>query len=109
MEKIQRILFLTINGLFAFLIYFLSLRPLSPSEEKLVIIYNKKSFIEFVIECLFIQSLFALLFSIIIYFSFKKFLIRRLRKPLMTILFCYLLFSMLCGIEYFMWIKKLVY
>ena len=110
MEKIQKILFWTINGLFAFFIYFLSLRPLSPAEEKLKIIYSKKSFIEFVIECLFIQSLFAVLFATIIYFLFKKLLSGEIkRNPFLKLLFCYIIFSMLCGIEYFMYINSLVY
>ena len=110
MKIILKIIFWPINILFAFIIYFLSLRPLSPSEEQLVINYSKKSLTEFILECLFIQNLFALIFSTIVYIIFKSIIREYLnnRSYLLTLII-YLVFSLFCGIEYFLYVKKLAY
>ncbi len=110
MKIILKILFWPINILFAFIIYFLSLRPLSPSEEQLVINYSEKSLAGFILECLFIQSLFALIFSAIVYIIFKSIIREYLNnRSYVLTLIIYFVYSLFCGIEYFLFVKKLAY
>ena len=110
MRIILKIMFWPINILFVFIIYILSLRPLSPSEEQLIRNYSGKPFIGFIFECLCIQSIFALIFSSIVYLIFKSIIREYLTKHsyILTVL-VYLVISIFCGLEYFLWVNKIVY
>jgi hypothetical protein len=104
-------LFVIANLLFGFIVYFLSLRPLSPSEEQLIIIYNNKAFIGFVVEWLILILIFTITFSSFSYLTFKI-LFKQINKKLKTFLLIftiYLAFSTLCSLEYFFYIKNLIY
>lgn len=104
-------LFVTVNLLFGFIIYFLSMRPLSPSEEQLIIAYNDKGFIGFVVEFLIFILVFTVIFSSFSYLLFKI-LFKQVNKKLKTFLLIfalYLAFSTLCSLEYFFYIKKLIF
>jgi len=104
-------LFVTVNLLFGFIIYFLSMRPLSPSEEQLIITYNDKAFIGFVVECLIFILVFTLIFSSFSYLIFKI-LFKQVNKKLKNfflIFIIYFVFSTLCSLEYFFYIKNLIY
>ena len=104
-------LFVTVNLLFGFIIGFLSMRPLSPSEEQLIITYNDKAFIGFVVECLIFILVFTLIFSSFSYLIFKI-LFKQVNKKLKNFLLIftiYFAFSTLCSLEYFFYIKNLIY
>jgi hypothetical protein len=104
-------LFVIANLLFGFIVYFLSLRPLSPSEEQLILTYNDKTFIEFVVECLIFILIFTITFSSFSYLIFKILfkLINKKLKTFLLIFIIYLAFSTLCSLEYFFYIEKLIY
>lgn len=104
-------LFVTVNLLFGFIIYFLSMRPLSPSEEQLIIAYNDKGFIGFVIECFVFIFIITIIFSSFSFLTFKILFkqVNKKFKNFLLIFIIYLVFSTLCSLEYFFYIKKLIF
>ena len=104
-------LFVTVNLLFGFIIYFLSMRPLSPSEEQLIIAYNDKGFIGFVIECFVFIFIITIIFSSFSFLTFKILFkqVNKKFKNFLLIFIIYLVFSTLCSLEYFFYIKNLIY
>jgi hypothetical protein len=104
-------LFVIANLLFGFIIYFLSLRPLGPSEEQLIINYNGKDLRGFIIECFIFILIFTTLFSSLSYLIFKISFKNNNKKLKVFLLICtlYFVFSILCSLEYFFYIKNLIY
>lgn len=105
------VVYASINILLGFIIYFISLRPLSPGEEQLTINFKDKTFVMFTIECFLFVLLFTSVFSTLSYLIFRFFYKERSRKRrlFLTILTIYFLFSCLCSIEYFNYINQLIY
>ena len=103
--------YVAINIIFGFIIYFISLRPLSPGEEQLLINYNNKAFIGFIFECLVFILVFTIVFSSLSYLI-VKILFKNINKKLKTFLLIFLLYfalSTLCSLEYFLYIKNLIF
>ncbi len=105
------VVYASINILLGFIIYFISLRPLSPGEEQLIINFKDKTLLIFTIECFLFVLLITSLFSALSYLTFRFFYKERSRKrkSFLTILIIYFLFTCLCSIEYFNYINQLIY
>lgn len=112
LKKVLKVsLYIIANALFIAVIYFLSLRPLSPNEEQLIINYSNKSFYGFVLECLSFASFFTFFFSslsFLIYIILFKTDDMKIKPFVITILF-YFVISIILGLEYFSYINSLVF
>jgi len=105
------VVYASINILFGYIIYFISMRPLSPGEEQLIINFKDKTFAMFIIECFLFVLLFTSVFSTLSYLIFRFFYKEsRIRRRLfLTIITIYFLFTCLCNVEYFNYINQLIY
>ncbi|PSR54247.1 hypothetical protein AHMF7605_12290 [Adhaeribacter arboris] len=110
MATILKFLFWPVNLLFGYIIYFLSIRPLSPSSEQLIENYSHKAYIQFIAEWFSEQGFLALLFSAIVFLLFKNILKGVFKKyPFFYLFLIYLIFSLFCGLEFLFYINKIVY
>ena len=68
---IKILFFSLLNFDFSFIIYFISLRPLSPSEEQLLINLQNKTLLNLTFECIILALFLTLTFSLLSYISFR--------------------------------------
>jgi len=111
MKHLKIILLASINIIFGFVLYFISLRPLSPSEEQLIINFKGKTFFMFSVECFLFVLLFTFVFALLSHLTLK-FLYKetsKKRKTFLTILTIYFIYTCICSIEYFNYISQLIY
>lgn len=110
-KKILKItIYIAINLLFTVIIYFLSLRPLAPSEEQLLTNYSNKSFNGFILECFVFASTLTVIFSLlsfIVYILFFKGKDMKLKIFIITALI-YFVISIISSLQYFNFINSLV-
>jgi len=111
-QKILKItIYIALNILFGFIIFILSLRPLAPSQEQLMINYHNKSFYGFISECLIFVSMFTLFFSLL---SFIVYILLFNSKDMkmkifMIIAAIYFVVSLIFSVEYFNFINSIVF
>lgn len=110
--SLKTLFYIVVNVLFGTIIYFISLRPLSPSEEQILLLYENKKFYEFLFECFLFVFIITIIFSSlsILLFNKFKFIIEKKtkKKSLLLIFFIYLIFSTFCSFEYFSYITNLI-
>ena len=111
-KKVLKIsIYIALNLLFIVIIYFLSLRPLAPSEEQLIINYSNKSFYGFILECFVFAFMFTVFFSLlsfVIYVLFFKAKDMKVKIFVITALI-YFVIAIISSLEYFNFINSLVY
>lgn len=104
------ILFIVINFVFLYLIYFISIRPLSPGEEQIVRNFEGKTLLNFTFECIFfiliIGTMFSFLSFMLFYLLIQK---KNLSKSFILIFAFYFLFTTICSVDYFLFIKNLIF
>ena len=108
---IKTILYIFLNILFSFVIYFISLRPLSPSKEQLIINFKDKTFLAFTLDCLVFAIVLTFVFSTFSYILYRFFLKKtnNLRWSLLIILIIYFMISSFCSLEYYNYISEIIY
>jgi|LakWasMe91_HOW11_FD_contig_21_425981_length_724_multi_6_in_0_out_0_2 hypothetical protein len=102
---------ITANFIFGFIIYFVSLRPLSPSEEKLIIDFQDKTFTDFTLECVLFVMINTVIFSVLsfsIFWIFYNCFFKKIKLFLILFIY-YFVISCIFSLEYFYYIKALIY
>lgn len=108
---IIRILFFSLlNFAFSFIIYFISLRPLSPSEEQILINYKNKTLLILTFECILLATFLTIVFSLLSYITFRLIFKKNYNyiKVYLIIFLFYIIYSSICEVEYFYYIKNLI-
>lgn len=107
---IKILFFSLLNFAFSFIIYFISLRPLSPSEEQLLINLQNKTLLNLTFECIILALFLTLTFSLLSYISFRLIFKKNyyLKYVYLIIFIFYFIYSLICEIEYYYYIKRLI-
>jgi hypothetical protein len=105
------VLYTSLNILFSFIIYFISLRPLSPGDEQKIINFKDKTFLMFSFECFLLVFILTSIFSFLSYIIFRTFFkeVSKSSKMFLIIFLTYFIFTFMCSIEYFNHINEIIY
>ncbi|SHO74349.1 hypothetical protein SAMN05443547_0007 [Flavobacterium cucumis] len=107
----KAILYISLNIVLSFLLYFISLRPLSPSEEQLISNFKYKTFFAFTIEtllfCLLLTFIFSAFSYVFFWFFFRK--VIKIKGLPLIIFMIYLVISFICSLEYYNYVINIIY